>query len=158
MYKAKVCLLKPTIWNIPNQIPISITPPSPPPLTKGAGRSGESRPSDKGGGRTFRPWDKGGSGLKITGRRPLPWTWHWVVYGSVNSQRAHPPGIWQAFVILFWKSCKCPMVGLKSRVQMPHPGTTPKLNFSVNKLQIPYLSEISKNLIKKHEVPCASRS
>ena len=35
-------------------------------------------------------------------------------YGSVNSKRAHPsPGIiCRAFVILFWKSCKCPTVGL----------------------------------------------
>ena len=32
--------------------------------------------------------------------------------GSVNSKRAHPPsGICRAFVILFWKSYKCPMVG-----------------------------------------------
>ena len=33
-------------------------------------------------------------------------------YGSVNSKRAHfPSGICRAFVILFWKSYKCPMVG-----------------------------------------------
>ena len=32
--------------------------------------------------------------------------------GSVNSKCAHrPPGFCRAFVILFWKSCKCPMVG-----------------------------------------------
>ena len=62
-----------------------------------------------------------------------------------------------AFVILFCKSCKCPTVGLKSRVQLLHPGTTPKLNFPVNKLQIPYLWEISNNLIKLHVVPYANR-
>ena len=28
---------------------------------------------------------------------------------------------------------------------MPHPGTTPKLHFPVNKLQIPYLLEICNN-------------
>ena len=152
MYKARVCLLKPTIWNIPNQIPISITPPP------GAGGSGVSRSLDKGEGPTFRPWDKGGSGLKIRGAGSSsgPDT------GSFMAQSMPsvpiPLCIWWAFVILFWKSFKCPTVGLKSRVQMPHPGTTPKLNFSVNKLQIPYLWEISKNLIKTHEVPCASRS
>ena len=74
-------------------------------------------------------------------------------------------GTCRAFVILFWKSCKCPsacgarcsynnpMVGLKKMVPMPHPGTTPKLYFPVNKLQIPYLSDISNNLIKMHEAP-----
>ena len=51
----------------------------------------------------------------------------------------------RAFVILFWKSCKCPMVGagrfiqnpnmeLKTRLQMPYPGATP-----VIKLQMPSL-------------------
>ena len=90
----------------------------------------------------------------------------WLSNGSVNSKRAHPP--W-AFVILFWKSCKCPTVGqglhtkthtvgLENRVQMSHPGTTPKLYFPVNKLQIPYLWEISNNLIKAREAPYANRS
>ena len=33
------------------------------------------------------------------------------LYGSVKTKRAHPPpGICLAFVILFWKTCKCPMV------------------------------------------------
>ena len=37
---------------------------------------------------------------------------HMQKYGSVNSKRAHfPSGICRAFVILFWKSYKCPMVG-----------------------------------------------
>ena len=38
-----------------------------------------------------------------------------ILNGSVNSKHAHPlppPGLCQTFVILFWKSCKCPMVGL----------------------------------------------
>ena len=46
---------------------------------------------------------------------------------------------------LFWKSCKCPTVGpglhtenlqwgFKNRVHVPHPGTTPKFHFSVNKM------------------------
>ena len=43
----------------------------------------------------------------------------------------------RASVILCWKSCKCPTAGLKKRVQMPHPGTTPKLHFPASKLQIP---------------------
>ena len=43
----------------------------------------------------------------------------------------------RASVILCWKSCKCPTAGLKNRVQMPHPGTTPKLHFPASKLQIP---------------------
>ena len=85
-------------------------------------------------------------------------------HSSVTSKRAHPP---RAFVILFGKaanaprwgrqSYKNPTVGLKNRVQMPHPGTTPKLYFPVNKLQIPYLWEISNNLIKTGEAPCANR-
>ena len=62
-----------------------------------------------------------------------------------------PPLHWGGggFVILFWKSCKCPMVGpggsnkdsmvgLNISVQMPHPTTTPQLHFPVNKLQLPY--------------------
>ena len=32
---------------------------------------------------------------------------------------------------------------------MPHQETTPKLHFPVNKLQIPYLSEICNNLIRR---------
>ena len=69
-----------------------------------------------------------------------------------------PPGICRAFVILFWKSCKCPTVELKNRVQMSHPGTTPKLYFPVNKLQITYLREISNNLlIKTREAPYVNR-
>ena len=78
-------------------------------------------------------------------------------YGSVNSQRAHSPphipGICRTFVILFWKSCKCPTVGLKNIVQIPHPGTTPKLYFPVNKLKIPFLWEISNSPIKTCEPP-----
>ena len=84
---------------------------------------------------------------------------------SVNSKRAHPPGICRTFVILFRKSYKCltvsgagrsyknPTVGLENRVQMPHPGTTPKLYFPVNKLQIPYFWEISHNVNKTREAP-----
>ena len=59
----------------------------------------------------------------------------------------------RAFVILFWKSCKCPTVGLKNIVQIPHPGTTPKLYFRVNKLKIPFLWEISNSPIKTCEPP-----
>ena len=64
-----------------------------------------------------------------------------------------PPGICGAFVILFWKSCKCPTVGLKNIVQIPHPWTTPKLYFPVNKLKIPFLWEISNSPIKTCEPP-----
>ena len=46
-------------------------------------------------------------------------------------------------------SYKNPTVGLKNKVQMPYPaGSTPKLHFPVDKLQIPYLWEICNNLIK----------
>ena len=38
-------------------------------------------------------------------------------------------GICWVFVTLFWKGCKCPTVGLRNGVQMPHSGTTPKLYF-----------------------------
>ena len=62
----------------------------------------------------------------------------WLMAQSIPSV----PIPW-TFVILFWKSCKCPSVGLKNRVQIPHPGTTPKLCFPVNKLQLSYLWEIS---------------
>ena len=55
------------------------------------------------------------------------------------------------------RSYKNPTVGLKNRVQMPHLGTTPKLYFPVNKLQIPNLWEISNNLIKTLEAPYANR-
>ena len=44
------------------------------------------------------------------------------------------------------RSYKKPTVGVKNRVQMPHPRTTRKLYFPVNKLQIPFLWEISNNL------------
>ena len=76
-------------------------------------------------------------------------------YRSVNSKRAHPPppGICRAFVILFWKSCKCPTVGLENILLIPHPGTTPKLYFPVNKLKIPFLWEISNSPIKTCEPP-----
>ena len=48
-----------------------------------------------------------------------------------------------------------PTVGLKNTVQMPYPGTTPKLHFPANKLQRPYLwTIICNNLIKlAREVP-----
>ena len=46
------------------------------------------------------------------------------------------------------RSYKNPTMGLKNRVQMPFPGTTSKLHFLVNKLQIPNLWKISINLIK----------
>ena len=77
---------------------------------------------------------------------------------SVYSRGAHPPGICREFVILFWKSCKCPTEELRNRVQMPHPGTTPKLYFPLKKLQIKYLWEISINLlIKTREAPKVNR-
>ena len=74
-------------------------------------------------------------------------------YGSVL--QACPPG---AFVILFWKAAN-PTVGLKNRVQMPHPGTTPKLYFPVNKLRMPYLwpKSLIINLIKTRKAPYANR-
>ena len=52
-----------------------------------------------------------------------------------------------------------PKVGLKNTVQMPHPGTTPKLHFPVNKLRRPYLRKIiGNNLIKlASEAPYANR-
>ena len=44
-------------------------------------------------------------------------------YGSVNSKRAHPPsGICRAFVILFWKSYKCPTVGPGVHTKTPRWG------------------------------------
>ena len=55
-------------------------------------------------------------------------------------------------------SYKNPTVGLKNRVQLPHPGTTPKLFFPVNKLQILYSWDICNNLIKTHEAPYANCS
>ena len=43
-------------------------------------------------------------------------------------------------------------------MQMPHPGTTPKLYFPLKKLQIIYLWEISINLlIKTREAPKVNR-
>ena len=93
--------------------------------------------------------------------------------GSVNYKRPPPPppppqphpGIGQVFVILFRKELKMPYGGagrsrgrLKNRVQMPHPGTTPKFPFPV-KLQIPNLWEICNNLIKlTREAPYANCS
>ena len=35
-----------------------------------------------------------------------------------------PPGHWLGIFNLFWKSCKCPTVGLKNRLPMPHLGAT----------------------------------
>ena len=54
------------------------------------------------------------------------------------------------------RSYKNPRRGLKFGCKH-HPGTTPKLCFAVNKLQIPNLWEISNNLIKTREAPCANR-
>ena len=51
-----------------------------------------------------------------------------------------------------------PCGGTKKSVQIPHPWTTPKLHFSVNKLQMPYLQEICNNLIKMHDTPFANHS
>ena len=45
-------------------------------------------------------------------------------------------------------SYKNPTVGLKSKVQMPYPGSTPKLHFPVDELQMPYIWEICNNLIE----------
>ena len=53
------------------------------------------------------------------------------------------------------RSFKNPTVGLKNRVQIPHPRKTRKLYFPVIKLQISFLWEISNNLIKKREAPYA---
>ena len=47
-----------------------------------------------------------------------------ILNGSVNSKHAHPPpsGLCRTFVILFWKSCKCPMVGLNVHTKPPQWG------------------------------------
>ena len=43
--------------------------------------------------------------------------------GSVNCKRAHPPsGICRAFVILFWKSYKCPTMGPGVHTKTPRWG------------------------------------
>ena len=55
------------------------------------------------------------------------------------------------------RSYKNPTVGLINGGANARPGATPKLYFPVNKLQIPYLWEISNNLIKTCEVPYANR-
>ena len=83
------------------------------------------------------------------------------LHGSVKSRSAHlSPGICH-FVLKSWKcptvgpgvKIKNPTMGLKNRVQMYHPGTsgtsgtTPKLHFPVDKLQIPDLWEICNNLV-----------
>ena len=60
-----------------------------------------------------------------------------------------PPGICH-FVL---EKLQCGTVGLKNIVQIPHPGTTPKLYFRVNKLKIPFLWEISNSPIKTCEPP-----
>ena len=66
-----------------------------------------------------------------------------ILNGSVNSKHAHPPLPLPAFVghLSFCllqmphggaeHSYKTPTVGLKNRVQMPHSGITPKLNFQL---------------------------
>ena len=77
---------------------------------------------------------------------------------SIPSVPFPPPTGICHFVLENW-SCKYPMVGpggsyknstvgLNNWVQLPHPETTPKLHFPVNKLQIPYLRKICNNLIK----------
>ena len=94
-----------------------------------------------------------------------------VLNGSVNSKHTHPPPppphlpdichfILEKLQMphggagCSYNNCT---VGLKNRVQIPHSGTTPKLYFPVNKLKIPYLWEISYNLlIKRREAPYAN--
>ena len=86
------------------------------------------------------------------------------INGSVNSKRAHsstppPPDICLVFVILFWKICKYPTMGLKMGYKCPTPGQHQNCIsslFSISKLQIPYLWEICNNLIKRHEAPYAN--
>ena len=76
-------------------------------------------------------------------------------YNSVNSNH-------EAFVgrllFCFGKAANFSTVGLKNRVQIPHPRTTLKLRFPVNKLQIPNLWVIPNNLIKTLEAPYANRT
>ena len=77
---------------------------------------------------------------------------------SVNSKRAHPPWHLSGICHFVLEKLQSPTEELKKRVQMPHPGTTPKLYFPVNKLQIIYLWEISINLlIKTREAPNVNR-
>ena len=74
-----------------------------------------------------------------------------AIYGSVNSKRTPPSP--RAFVFFFFGTAESvlrwgpggfiqkPHVrALKKCVQMPHAGTTLKLHFPVNKLQMPYLT------------------
>ena len=72
-----------------------------------------------------------------------------AIYGSVHSKRAPPSPRAFAFFLEQLKMShggaggfiQEPHVGaLKKCVQMPHPGTTLKLHFPVNKLQLPYLT------------------
>ena len=70
-----------------------------------------------------------------------------------------PQGICRVFVILFWKSCKCPTMGVKNGVQMPHPGKTPKLYFQFifhfQAANTIFMGNL--NLIKTYEAPYANR-
>ena len=72
-----------------------------------------------------------------------------AIYGSVHSKRAPPPEHLPFFFLEQLKMSQGgaggfiqkPHVGaLKKCVQMPHPSTTVKLHFPVNKLQMPYLT------------------
>ena len=55
---------------------------------------------------------------------------YWLSQFQAGPYPPNPrPGICRVFVIQFWRSCKCPTMGLKNGVQLPHPRTTPKLYF-----------------------------
>ena len=62
---------------------------------------------------------------------------------SIPSVPILPPALFVGHLsFCFGKASNAPQWGflypiLKNRVQMPHPGTTPKFHFPVNKLQIP---------------------
>ena len=83
------------------------------------------------------------------------------IYGSVNFKRAAalaPPS--RAFVISFWKSCKCHTVGPGVHTKNPTMGLKlqvtnallrdNKLHFPVNKLQIPLIYVLVTETFRQH--------
>ena len=78
--------------------------------------------------------------------------------GSVNSKRAHPPPAPPSICHFVLEIMQMSHRGAGRSYENPTiPGKTPKLYFQVNKLKIPYLWEISNNLIKTSGAPYANR-
>ena len=91
-----------------------------------------------------------------------------VMAQSIPSMPTSPTPLTGHLPLLFGKAANAPWWGRVvhtetswwgfKTVQMPHPRTTPKLQYPVNMLQMPFLFENCYNLIKTCEAPFTNHS